>query len=148
MILVAARNPGITALVTWSAISSVERWSAEAKAAWRSRGFLNIQNSRTGQVMPLSTDVLEDIDRNAISLDIAAAAERITAPWLIIHGGEDETVDKSDAESLSRLMKNGRMLILPGAGHTFGASHPLKEIPPALDQAIGESVGWFSKYLR
>jgi len=148
VILETSRNPRIDALVSWSAIGSVNRWSEEAKAAWRRRGFLNIQNTRTGQVMPLSTDVLDDIERHALdTLDIPSAASRIEDPWLIFHGEADETVDKSEGETLAALARKGKLLLLPEAGHTFGAVHPLKEIPAPLDRVLGETVSWFSRHL-
>lgn len=148
-VLHAASNPGIDALVTWAAIGTVDRWSDGAKDAWRRRGFLNIQNSRTGQTIPLSTDVLDDIDRNGTTiLDIEAAATRIRAPWLIVHGADDETVDVADSEGLAAAATNEhRLVTIPGAGHTFGATHPLKAVTPELDQAITESVAWFSRHL-
>jgi dipeptidyl aminopeptidase/acylaminoacyl peptidase len=148
-ILESARNPGIKALVTWAAIGSVDRWSDEAKQAWRRRGFVNIQNTRTGQIIPLRTDILDDIQRNAAqSLDISAAAARIQAPWLIVHGEADESVAIADALYLHQQSSERATLFrLPGAGHTFGAVHPLKEVPPALDQVLARTVGWFSQHL-
>lgn len=148
-ILHAASNPGIDALVTWAAIGTVDRWSEGAMDAWRRRGFLNIQNTRTGQVIPLSTDVLDDMDRNRASvLNIPAAAAKVRAPWLIIHGAEDETVDRADAEALAeRATGEHKLLLIPEAGHTFGAVHPMGEVTPQLDRAITESVGWFARHL-
>ncbi|MEO8200077.1 MAG: alpha/beta fold hydrolase [Gemmatimonadota bacterium] len=149
-VLHAALDPAVTALVTWAAIGSVDRWSDAAKDAWRRRGYLNIQNTRTGQVIPLSTDVLDDVGRNGGStLNITAAAARVRAPWLIVHGAADETVAVADATNLGKSARPAnRVLILEGASHTFGAAHPLVEISPDLDLAIAESVGWFSLHLR
>jgi fermentation-respiration switch protein FrsA (DUF1100 family) len=148
-ILEAGRNRDIDALVTWAAIGTVDRWSSEAKAAWRRRGFVNIQNARTGQVIPLGTGVLDDIETNAGSLDIMAAAGKIRAPWLIVHGESDETVDVTDATDLKQASPSGaELLIIPGGGHTFGAAHPLKDVAPPLDQALNATVGWFSRHLR
>jgi dienelactone hydrolase len=148
-ILEAGRNSDIKALVTWAAIGSVDRWSAEAKVAWRRRGFVNIQNARTGQIFPLYPDVLDDIETNITgSLDILARAGAIQAPWLILHGEADETVDVADASALHQAASGkAKLLVIPGAGHTFGATHPLTQSPAALDQVINETVAWFSRYL-
>lgn len=148
-ILEAGRNRTIQALVTWAAIGSVDRWSDEAKKAWRRRGFVNIQNARTGQIMPLSTDVLDDIaTRATTTLDIPAAAARVQIPWLIVHGDADESVDVADARLLHQASSGGaRLLIVEGASHTFGATHPLKEVSPALDRVMMETVRWFSQAL-
>jgi pimeloyl-ACP methyl ester carboxylesterase len=127
----------------------VDRWSDAAKAAWRRRGFTNIQNTRTGQVMPLHTDILDDIARNAEeSLDISARAAAIQVPWLIIHGQEDESVDPADASSLYQSSDGkAELQLVPGAGHTFGATHPLTQTPALLEQVLAKTVAWFSRYL-
>jgi dienelactone hydrolase len=148
-ILEAGRNRDIRALVTWAAIGSVDRWSDEAKAAWRRRGFLNIQNTRTGQIMPLHTDILDDIDRHAAgSLDLSARAAAIQVPWLIVHGEGDESVDPANASALQQASGGKADLhLVPGAGHTFGATHPLKQTPAPLEQVLARTVAWFSRYL-
>lgn len=148
-ILETARNRTINALITWAAIGSVDRWSSEAKASWRKRGFVNIQNARTGQVMPLRTDILDDIERDLTgSLDIAGSAKLIAVPWLIIHGESDESVGVADAKSIHQ-SSGGKadLMLVPEAGHTFGATHPLTQTPDALEQVMGRTVAWFSRYL-
>jgi len=148
-ILETARSPAINALVTWAAIGSVDRWSAEAKAAWRKRGFVNIQNARTGQVMPLQTDILDDIEKNSSdSLDISAGAGKIQVPWLIVHGESDESVAAADATALHRASGGkAELFLLPEGGHTFGATHPLSQTPDTLEQVMARTVAWFSRYL-
>src|SRR6185437_16661943 len=85
-VLQTAGDPRVRALATWSAISTVERWPAPQRAAWRASGVSEVKNVRTGQVLPLYTDVLDDVERHAGALDIEAAARRIAVPWLIVHG--------------------------------------------------------------
>jgi pimeloyl-ACP methyl ester carboxylesterase len=135
--------------VTWAAIGSVDRWSPEAKAAWRRRGYLNIQNARTGQVMPLGTGILDDIDRHGGDLlNIARRAGEIRAPWLILHGEADESVAVSDARGLHEASgRRAELVLVPAAGHTFGATHPLRDAPDTLEQVIARTVAWFSQYL-
>jgi dienelactone hydrolase len=148
-ILETARNDAIKTLVTWAAIGSVDRWSGEAKTAWRKRGFVNIQNARTGQVMPLRTDILDDIERHlAGSLDITGSAKLIEVPWLIIHGEADESVDVADAKAIHQSSGGKAELVLvPSAAHTFGATHPLSQPPDTLEQVMARTVAWFSRYL-
>ena len=149
-ILETARNPQVSALVTWAAIADVDRWSLEAKEAWRRRGFVDIQNARTGQTFPLLTDLLDDIDRHGGgALDIEAAASEVSAAWLILHGMNDESVAVEDASTLFSAAGPGvaRLVTVADTGHTFGAAHPLRETPAALERVITETVGWFSRKL-
>jgi uncharacterized protein len=149
-ILRAAQDSRIRALVTWSAISAVERWSDTERAAWRSAGHTQIRNARTGQILPLYTDVLDDIEHNADALDILAAAKRIRVPWLIIHGTEDESVGFSEAESLNAASarKSTRLLPIERGGHTFGAAHPWQSTTPQLDSVFDATVQWLAAHLK
>jgi pimeloyl-ACP methyl ester carboxylesterase len=150
-ILHAARDPGVTALVTWSAISTVERWPDEAeRARWRAVGALDVVNARTGQVLPLYVDVLDDIERAAAAgLDILAAAENVAMPWLIVHGSADSSVSIAEGGRLARAAPpaTSRFLRVEGAAHTFGSVHPWQGSTPALDLVMKETVGWLSRHL-
>jgi dienelactone hydrolase len=148
-ILLAAEDPRVKALVTWAAIAGVNRWPGQA-GAWRSAGSIPITNARTGQVLPLYPDVLDDIEQHAALLDIPAAAARVGVPWLLLHGTGDESVPPSEAEQLRRAAAHSpalRFLPIEGAGHTFGATHPMFGIPPTLAVAIDESVKWMGRHL-
>ncbi|MFL5402160.1 MAG: alpha/beta hydrolase family protein [Gemmatimonadales bacterium] len=148
-VLHAARDSRVRAMVTWSAISVVERWPVEQRQAWRTAGQIDIQNTRTGQLLPLYTDVLDDIERNAADLDIQAAARRIGVPWLIVHGTSDESVPFPEAERLAEAASrsDARLLPIPGGGHTFGAMHPWRSSTPELDSVFDATLSWFSSHL-
>ena len=152
-LLHAARDTRVQALVTWSAISSVERWSQHEVMEWRKTGVQQIVNSRTGQRLPLFTDVLDDVERNARgTLDILGAAARLQIPWLIVHGAEDESVShlESDALRSASPIPTTRLLSIEGAGHTFGAGHPWDartHDTPALRRVFDMTLAWFAAHL-
>ena len=144
-ILASRRDRRIAALVTWSAISDVRRWTPEQVAEWRARGVVEVRNARTGEVLPLHTDVLDDIEGNCDSgLDIQAAAAAMEIPWLLVHGSADETVDMVEAEVLHAAapLATTRFLSVYGAGHTYGAVHPFAGTSPALERVFDESLAW------
>jgi pimeloyl-ACP methyl ester carboxylesterase len=149
-VLQTARDERVQALVTWAAISRVERWPLEQRTAWRAAGRTEIQNARTGQILPLYTDVLDDIEQNAGALDIERAAGRINVPWLIIHGTRDESVGFTEGRSLAAAAtgQNARFLPIEGGGHTFGATHPWRSATPEIESVFDATVTWFSDYLR
>ena len=138
----------IQALATWAAISTVERWPVSQRAAWRSTGVNEVKNVRTGQVLPLYPDVLDDIERNPAALDIEAAAGRVAVPWLIVHGTEDEAVALAEGERLAAAAPGARFLAVEGAGHTFGAVHPWRGATPALEQVEDTTLAFFAETLR
>jgi pimeloyl-ACP methyl ester carboxylesterase len=148
-VLQAAKDSRVRALVTWAAIASVERWPLDQRTAWREAGRSEVRNARTGQVLPLYTDVLDDIEQNGSSLDIEAAAARIAIPWLIVHGTNDESVGFSEAELLkgASSRKTTRLLPIEGGGHTFGATHPWQSGTPQIDSVFDATVEWLASHL-
>ena len=146
-ILQTARDPRVRALATWAAISTVERWRPADRQRWRTTGVQDIRNVRTGEVLPLYTDVLDDIERNGAALDIEAAAARIQVPWLLIHGSADEAVGIAEGETLAQAARGARALTIDGAGHTFGAVHPWSGNTPALDQVFDATIAFLAAEL-
>jgi uncharacterized protein len=147
-ILHAATDSRIRALVTWAAISTVDRWPAAQRAAWRAAGVSEVKNMRTGQVLPQYPDVLDDIERNAAALDIQAAAARVAVPWLIVHGTEDDAVPLAEGERLAAAAPLARFLAIEGAGHTFGAAHPWRGAPAELERLEDTTLAFFAGELR
>jgi pimeloyl-ACP methyl ester carboxylesterase len=146
-VLHAAGDSRIRALVTWAAISTVERWPTPQRAAWRKAGLNEVKNLRTGEVLPLYTDVLDDVERNAGLLDIERAAARLTIPWLIVHGTADEAVAVGEGERLARAAPRARFFAVEGAGHTFGAAHPWRGPTPELAQVEDATSAFFAEHL-
>lgn len=148
-VLEAAGDARIRALVTWAAIASIHRWSDEERRTWRADGKLDVVNSRTKQVLPLYLDALDEADRNPPALDIEAAAAGIDVPWLIVHGTKDEAVDLADAQAL--FTANGRLstrlLVIDGAGHTFGAKHPFDHAERQIDSVFEATLTWLATSL-
>ncbi len=141
-------RPALKALVTWNAIGEVHRFRG-LEEQWRRDGELPIHNGRTGQTLPISTDLLDDIEENAEALDLMAAAARRSAPWLIVHGSEDETVDPAEGDDLAAAAAPPVLLHrIAGAGHTLGAKHPFQGPTPHLIDAMNATLRWLDRNLR
>lgn len=149
-ILHASRSSHTRALATWAAIAKVRSIDPAVVPAWRERGFIDVPNTRTGQILRLGTTVLEECDRLEHStLDIGAAAERLRIPWLIAHGTDDETVPVSAAETLHRRSTSGLadLMLVHGADHVFQSTHPFSSPTPQLRQVVERTVGFFDRHL-
>lgn len=142
MAVISAAEDAPARLVTWAAFSDVDRFDEETKEAWRREGILRIPNGRTGQVHRMSVAALEDAERNRERLDLLAAAARLDAPWLVVHGEGDATVDVGCGRRLAAAGTRSELLVLDGAGHTFGASHPMaRDLAAASDlEAAGAAT--------
>jgi len=147
-ILYAGGRGGVDALVTWGAVASFDRWSEETKREWRERGRIWVVNTRTGQRLPLDVSLLDDFEGNRERLEVLAAARAVSAPWLIVHGAEDLTVDVADAHLLAGAAPGARLLLVEAAGHTFEVAHPLAgPTPNQLDQAVVATAEHFGRWL-
>jgi dienelactone hydrolase len=151
--LLAAASPAwrdrLRALVTWAAIADVDRFSPGQKEEWRRLGELPVANARTGQKLALGLGLLAEIEARPAGLDLLAAAAARRAPWLIVHGEEDESVPVAEGRRLAeRATGETELLVVPGASHTFGSRHPFAGPTPQLIQALNATQRWFRDHLQ
>jgi dienelactone hydrolase len=150
-ILHADSQPRVGGLVTWASISTLMRWTAPQRASWRDRGWLDVPNSRTGQVLTVGTAFLDETEALAgTPRDIPTAAARLSIPWLIVHGQKDDVVPFDEALALraNAASGNANVLGLDDAGHTFNVAHPMHAASPALNTAVDATVELFHRALR
>jgi dienelactone hydrolase len=149
-ILHTARDARVKTLATWAAVAGFQRYTPEELARWRRDGRMDVVNTRTGQVLPMGLESLQDLERNASgTLDVLAAARRVSVPWLIVHGSADESVPAEEAARLARASGSVRTerLTVEGAGHTFGARHPWVGSTPELESVIATTARFFGSAL-
>lgn len=138
----------LRALVTWASISTVDRFSREQKEEWRRQGEMPAANSRTGQQLALGLGLLAEMEEQPPDLDILAAARTRRAPWLIVHGAEDESVRVEEGLRLAEHATGEKELrVVPGANHTFGSRHPFAGPTPQLVQALNATQRWYRSHL-
>jgi pimeloyl-ACP methyl ester carboxylesterase len=145
VLLKAAEDVRIRAVATWAAVANLApRWPAEVLAQWQREGVLYVPNSRTGQQLPMYHQIAEDYHANLPRLDLPALVPQLRQPLLIVHGDPDETVPLSAAEELLARKPDAELLVVPGAGHMFGGSHPwaAPELPP-LAQLVAQRTATF-----
>ena len=147
-VVASAAEPRVRALVTWASLARFDRWSEETKELWRTDGRIWVLNRRTGQPMPLDVGFLEDFEAHREALDVGAAARRVRAPWLIVHGTDDLTVWPEEGQTLSRANPGARLHFLERAGHTFGAEHPFTGPTPYLREAMERTVSHLRMHLE
>lgn len=150
-VLLASRSPWrerLRAVVTWAAVSSFDRYTPEQKEAWRRDGEIPVVNARTGQQLAMGVALLDEIETRRQELNILAAAAEVRAPWLIVHGEQDESVPADEARRLDAAAGGPHeVLLVPGGNHTFGARHPFAGPTRELIQAMNATQRWFRKHL-
>lgn len=147
-VLTAAGDARVKSLVTWAAISHVDRWTPEQVATWKAGGTVEIENARTKQMMPVGPGYWRDLEENRDRLDVLAAAGRVTVPWLIVHGDADASVPVDEARELFEAAgDNAELLVVEGADHGFNGKHPYAGATPELRIAAEATLDWFGAHL-
>ena len=147
-IIKTAEDVRIKKLITMASISGFRNlWPKEIEKQWRLTGITYMTNKRTGQEMPLKVSLLDDLDKHPARLDILAKAAEIKQPWLIVQGDEDTSVPIKHAEELKTAQPHAKLLVIPGADHVFGASHPYTEnsLPLPLAEFCKQSFTFLNK---
>lgn len=152
-VVAAAEYSEIQCLVTWSAVADYnKRWSDEMVKDWKSKGYTEIKNSRTGQVLPIDKIVYDDAVENADRVIAINRVKELYIPSMFIAGKSDETVPYSESEKLFRVSPSSdkEIRLIDNAGHTFQISHPFTEdeFPPEFNEALDLTEGWFLDYLK
>lgn len=148
----AAEYTDIHCLVTWSAVANYnERWTKEMQSDWNVKGFTEIPNTRTGQMMRVGKIVYEDAIQNSDTLMADKRVQELYIPCLFIAGKEDESVNFTDTERLYKLCPSHdkELRLLQGTGHTFDATHPFEgeDFPRKFNEVLEFTEGWLIEYL-
>ncbi|WP_136482225.1 alpha/beta hydrolase family protein [Cognatitamlana onchidii] len=105
---------------------------------WKKQGVKYVLNGRTKQQMPHFYQFYEDYKNNEERLNIKRAVSNLQTPYLIIHGNQDTSVLIDEAKNLHEWQPQSKFIVIDGANHVFGASHPWtkEELPAQLNEAI------------
>lgn len=149
----AAEYSEIMTLVTWSAVSNYnDRWSDSMINDWETKGYTEIKNSRTNQVMKIGKAVYDDAIANADRLMAIKRVEELHIPSMFIAGKDDEAVPFSESEQLYRACPADQkeIRLIKNAGHTFNVAHPFEEenFPEAFEEVLDLTEGWFLENLK
>ena len=143
-LLAAQQIEDLGGVITWSAISSADRWDEATKRQWRADGFLDVVNARTKQVMRTSTKALDDIESQRH--DILGATSKLGAPLLVVHGERDESVPVSEGKEIAAAARDSSLVVIGNASHTYNAIHPLVNVTPELTMATEVTAHFVAAY--
>ena len=152
-VVAAAEHDEIACLVTWSAVADYNaRWTDQMITDWEAKGYTDIMNGRTGQVMRVDKVVYDDIQANADRLIALNRIKGLHIPSLFIHSRDDESVPYQEAQKLYKgcPCNDKEIKLLQGTGHTFGGVHPFEaeDFPEPFDEVLDHTINWFQYYLQ
>lgn len=109
--------------------------AAPHKAIWleeeslrvlRRRGYVKSPSSRTGQMLRIGRQWLEEIEARPEDFDPLVAIARVRSPVLLVHGDTDGTVPLDSAHAYAAVAGDrAHLRIIVGGTHTFNGPHPL-----------------------
>ena len=143
-ILQTAEDERVKALVSWSAVGKLDRWTRHQKKQWRALNYLPLSKDPGVSPMRLGIGLLNEIEKQPERFDLRKATSRISVPWLLLHGSADIIVPPEEAEWLNS--SSGSELIelklLDGVGHMYNAVNREEDNYKTLDTVIDITVQW------
>ena len=146
-ILTASERNDIEAVCLWGTIAKFNRYTKRQRDIWKKAGFIEFENTSTGQVLKLYSSFLEDLEKHDREFSLPDRIAMINAPIMILHGNQDMTVPIKEGQLLKDSAgENCEMKIIEKAGHVFGAEHPFAGTTRALDSLLDLTKKFFDRY--
>ncbi len=138
----------VDAYIVWASVSKLDRYTDRQKIEWKKKGFVEVLNSRTKQLMRMNVGLLEDIEKNKDgSLSIENAVKNLSKPLLIVHGEQDLTVPIAEGEQIFNWSDKTISVLekIPASGHTFDIVHPFAVSNNKFDLVITKTEEFLDK---
>jgi len=151
VLITASKRKEINAVAAWSSIAKLDRYTERQKDEWIEKGYVEIVNSRTNQVMRLDIALLKDIEDNKnTTLNVEQALNNLNKPLLIAHGEQDLTVPIEEANLLYDWSnkKLTEKYFIPAIGHTYDIKHPFEGSNPKFDALLERTKTFFNSNLN
>ncbi len=144
-ILTASRESGINKLAVWASIAKFDRYSKRQKDEWIDQGYIEFENTETGQMLRMDANYIQDILDHKEEYSLPEAAAKLEIPFLIVHGQQDIVVPMREGEQIKRKAKDDltEFHVIEKAGHVFGADHPFGETNDSLEEALDLTLKFF-----
>lgn len=149
-VFTAAKSKFVSSVVVWASVAKLDRYTERQKVEWWKKGYIEVVNSRTNQVMRLNLSMLEEIENKKDNeLNLANAVRSLNCTFLIIHGEQDVTVPVTEAKLLYEWSdkEKSEICIIPSTGHTFNVTHPFNGVNDKFEKVLIETEKFFNKYL-
>jgi dienelactone hydrolase len=148
-IVFASMNQHAKSLVTWSAISTFDRWTNHQKERWKKLGHLPLSRDSAASPLRLGIGLLTELEHEPDRFSILNAAGLLHIPWLLLHGKADVTVNSREAEALYAAANKTQtdLILLDHVGHLYNATTIQQDHYQTLDHIIDLTVHWIQRQL-
>ncbi len=150
VILKAAEDSRVKATISLAAVHDfATRYPPAMLQKWESEGVMYVLNGRTGKHLPVYWETAVDFMANKDRFDIPTKIKTLDTPLLLFHGDQDETLPIATAHTLASWKTDSNLIVMEGAGHTFGGKHPWtdKNLPDYVQEIATESTHFLNRVL-
>jgi len=166
--IVAPEFACVRRIVGWCTVAYLDRFTERQQQEWHTQGFMEVQNARTGQVLKMNIEYLQDIQRHAEQYEPLHAIQRVatsTIAVLLVHGEQDMTVPAQHSFVLAEAYRSAlpanadgaqhlpaqeskpdgvRVQQIAQSGHTFNVVHPFAGSTPAFEAALQHTLDFLT----
>lgn len=151
-VIASAEIEPIQVLITWAAVADAKsHWSPDMIQNWQQKGFTEVVNARTGQMMRIGRSLYDDVMQQPERLSAVERVKKLHIPCCFIHGKQDEAVPVANVYDLYNACpsKDKRKVVISQTGHTFGAAHPheQEEYPEKFEELLEHTRHWLRVHL-
>lgn len=132
-------------VITWAPVADVKSRFLEDPSfdVWKTSGLKTMLNGRTGQQMPMSFNIAQEVLDSPGYFDLRKRLKESRFKLCSIHGLEDTSVLNSESKLLTSWSKYSELHLIPDANHTFNMAHPGGDVlPEATLSAIEKTVNF------
>ncbi len=146
-LLVAVENPVVKFLISWASIAYFDRWTEHQKLDWKKNGYLPLTKDYQTNPLRMNYGYYQDFKNNEDRFDLIKAVNKLTIPWLIIHGEEDMVAKINEAKILydAADKSNTEFLKIAKVGHSFSATVPFDENNETMNKVLNLTLTWLKK---
>ncbi|RFB32311.1 alpha/beta hydrolase [Brevibacillus sp. VP] len=135
-ILFGADHPAIKGIITWNGIANVNLFDEELRQELKENGIAYMINGRTKQKMPITSEVIEDVDQNVEAYDLVKKVSQLDKSLLIIQGEKDSGRLVHGAKRLKEAYPKAILHWIREADHVMNTRHPFTGTSAELEEAI------------
>lgn len=138
----------VTGVISWNGVTDLDLFTEEQKQEMRELGRSHVENTRTGQQLPLDVIILEDLERNQGQYAIIDRLAASSLPAVLIQGTEDSSRLRKGSARLTAVRPDIEWVQIDGGSHTFNTVHPFAGTTPQLNQSITETHRFMERLLN
>jgi pimeloyl-ACP methyl ester carboxylesterase len=120
-----------------ASIANINRNTERQLDVWKKKGFTALKIVSTGQILKLNYSYAKDKE-NFSDEQIAENLSKFEGDALIIHPEEDLIVKPEESQKLNKYAKNGKLVLIKKANHTFFANHIMNKPSDAIKEVVNE----------